>query len=173
MLALAALVSVGASVSVHRYLGLCAIAAGGAGVNYFLMDPVYSFRVSQISDIAALSFYGVVGMFVTLHQTSQAGAFTFRRYQPHRRSPTRDGATLLDKYHFDLLVQLCVEIGKMSGTSVDFRDVLNVALRRLGEKVDSGGAREILEDVRLQLEYEEWAVSKLSGEEDESSKDRF
>lgn len=146
ILALAAIIAMGVRVSVHRYLGLCAIAAGGVGVNYFLMDPIYSLRVSQAGDIAALSLYGAFGMFVALH-----------RAQPARRSR----AIPLDAYHFGLLVHLCAEINRISVTPVDDRKVLSVALRRLRQKMDSEGPGEILEDMRLQLEYERWVAPKL------------
>ncbi|PZR75082.1 MAG: hypothetical protein DLM73_06160 [Chthoniobacterales bacterium] len=157
MLALSAAIAMYASISIHRYCGLCAIAAGGAWVNYFFMNPVYSFRISQTGDIAALSVYGVFGLFVTLHQTKNS--------RPHLSS--RDRATLLDAYHFGLLMQLCSEINKVRGASVDLREVLNVALQRLRQEVDLKRADEILEDIRSQLEYEKWAASKLSGGQDE------
>ncbi len=171
-LAVAAVISVRTSVSVHRYLGFGAMAASGAAVNYFLMEPVHSFRISQIGDLTALGFYSLLGMFVALYQTASvrhAVALAVPRFQPVRRSPG-ESADLLDAYHFNLLVQLCADIGRMRGTSVDLRVVLNIALKRLG--VDSErSSREILEDVQRQLEYEAWIASQLSGEKLSSPED--
>ncbi len=163
MLVIAAVISVGTSLSVHRYLGLGTMAAGGAVVNYFFMEPVHSFRISQIGDIAALGCYGVVGMIVVLSQTTAVRpgtALRLARFQLHARS-IDESTPLLDGYHFDLLVQLCAEISRMRGASVDLRDVLNVALRRLGEDSESASG-EILDDVQRQLEYEEWIASQLA-----------
>lgn len=162
MLLVAAIVSVRAGVSVHRYLSFGAMAAGGAAVNYFFMEPVYSFRVSQATDMTALGFYGLLGMFVALYKTApvpNAADFTLARLQPVGRSPD-DSADLLDVYHFDLLVQLCAELGGMRGSSVDLSAVLNLALRKLGADSESS-APEILEDVRRQVEYEQWIASQL------------
>jgi hypothetical protein len=173
MLALMMVVAIGFSVSTHRYLGLCAIAVGGAAVNYFLMEPTYSFHVSQRGDMAALSLYSIFGMVVAMRKESEShrpGAW-IKRARLNLRFRVR--AVPLDPYHLALLVKLSTEINQESAVPVDPGQILSVALRRLRQNVDAEGTGEILEDVRLQLAYEEW-ISQLRSDGDvPSTQDRL
>ena len=45
-----------------RLAGFSVTALWSAGTAYFVMDPVYSFRVSSLRDLAALALYGAVGI---------------------------------------------------------------------------------------------------------------
>ncbi len=161
-LVIVAALSVRASASIHRYLGFGTMAAGAVAVNYFLMEPVHSFRVSQIGDMLALGCCGFVGMFAAIYQTAsvrRAATLVLPRFQSKHRS-LWENAELLDVYHFELLVQLCAEIARMRGFPVDRRVILNIALRRL-EADSEASSREILEDIRCQVAYEEWSASHL------------
>jgi hypothetical protein len=63
-----------------RLAGFFVTTAWGAAGAYFFMEPVYSFRVSNAQDIAALVLYGTVGLVFV--RTSDS-------LSPERRSPLR------------------------------------------------------------------------------------
>lgn len=58
----ATILSLGGHVLAGRMVGLSITAFCSAMVAYFLMTPVYSLRVSQPYDVAALALYGSVGL---------------------------------------------------------------------------------------------------------------
>jgi hypothetical protein len=61
-LALGIVIALGSFALAGRLVGFCVAALWSAGTAYFLMTPLYSFRVSKSEDIAALAVYGAVGM---------------------------------------------------------------------------------------------------------------
>jgi len=61
-----------------RLTGFSVMGLWSAGTAYFFMAPVYSFRVSNSRDLAALALYGTVGLVLA-------------RTTPNSRRPVRDG----------------------------------------------------------------------------------
>jgi len=61
-----------------RLTGFSVMGLWSAGTAYFFMAPVYSFRVSNSRDLAALALYGTVGLVLA-------------RTTPNSRQPVRDG----------------------------------------------------------------------------------
>ena len=84
VVALATLLSLIVSSIAGRSAGLTVTAACSACLAFFLMPPIFSFRVAQIQDIVALSFYGAAGLVVA------GAAPSKRKTADPQREPARE-----------------------------------------------------------------------------------
>jgi len=78
--------AVGARIAAGRLASIAVAAAGGAFMVYFLMPPIFSFRVSRPSDLAILACYGALGLvLIRVHRNPTQNADQPGRDREDRR----------------------------------------------------------------------------------------
>lgn len=78
--------------AIGRLAALGVAAAGGGFIAYFLMPPVFSFRVSRTSDLVILACYGAVG-FVLVRVQRNASENVDRQVRHPNHTPIRRSGT--------------------------------------------------------------------------------